>query len=154
MDSNTPTQHAKAAQHTAIAWALVLVLAAVFSTQAQATSSYTDDLGSGQVVRLTNVSAPGVDTAILNAASSAAIVWPSTEPLRVTICVNVSTVFNLMLTPSGEAEIECQLNSSALTAGVEYTFDYFGLVAGDSIEFEIETDSAIRKLSVGRLKKD
>ena len=133
--------------------ALVLGFAA-FVGQAQATSTYTDDLGSGQLVRLTNVSAPGANTAILAAAGSSAITWPSTEPLRVTICVSTDTVFNLMLTPSGEAEIECQLNTAALTAGVEYTFDYFGLVEGDSIEFEIESDSVIRELSVGRLKKD
>lgn len=133
-----------------VAFALLLAATAFFGQpSAQATHSYKD------VVRVDNVSAPGANTDILDAAGETAVAWTSTDPARITVCLATSSVFNVMWDPAGAgAEVALQLNESALTAGVEYTFDLYGLDSGDALEFQVETDSVVNKLSVGRLKKD
>lgn len=94
-------------------------------------------------VRRYNISAPGANTNILSTNVTPALdgVWV------VTVCLTTGSVFNLVTT-DGTTSFTNGLNASAaLNAGDVYTFS-FGVMTSLSYNFQVETNSVIRKLIV------
>lgn len=90
-----------------------------------------------------NISAPGANTdAISN------VTWPGKQLCRVTIQVATSTVVNLMVDRGGTEKTLGLNANTALTAGAVYTFDVPGLLESDTVNLQVETDSAIDLLAI------
>jgi len=90
------------------------------------------------------ISAPGANTDAL----PSDVTWPSDRACRISIQVATSTVVNLMVT-RGATEKALGLNSNtALTAGAVHTFDVYGMEKDDSVQVQVETDSAIDMVSL------
>ena len=93
-------------------------------------------------------SAPGANTDAITD-----ITWSGAHGLRLTIQCDTATVVNLMVTRSS-TENALGLNSNtALTAGAVFTFDVYGLEKDDTVNVQVETNSAIPMLSIGELRK-
>lgn len=99
-----------------------------------------------RVHRSWNVSAPGANTdAITN------VTWPSDRACRVSIQVGTATVVNLMVSRSA-TEFALGLNGNvALQAGALYVFDVFSLEKDDTVNVQVETDSAINTFALDEI---
>lgn len=92
------------------------------------------------------VSAPGANTDAITD-----IVWEWSDPARVYVQVDTDSVVNVMVTRDG-VENPLGLNRSvALTAGSEYGFDVDGLMPGDTINVQCETNTAFAIISIRRV---
>lgn len=101
------------------------------------------DISSKKIHKSWNVSAPGANTDAI-----ADVTWPSSRTCRVTIQVGTATVVNLMVDRGG-TEFALGLNgNSAVPAGALHTFDVDVLETGDTLNIQVETDSAINSLSL------
>lgn len=93
------------------------------------------------------IAAPGANTDAITD-----ITWGSEFPLRLTIQCDTGTVVNVMVT-RGATENALGMNSNtALTAGATYVFDVPGLMAGDTVNVQVETDSALPILAIGEVR--
>lgn len=89
-----------------------------------------------------NVSAPGANTNIITS------ITPQYGcALRVTVCLDTASVFNVTMT-QGSTTFTCGLNSSvALNSGDLYAFT-FGGNTSTAYNFQVETDGVIRILQI------
>lgn len=100
--------------------------------------------------------APGINTNIL---STGVKVGPNASAIRISVCLTTPSVFNYTVT-DGTTAYTIGLNASvALQAGDQYTFCFGarryksqpfvdGTTAELTYNFQVETDSVIRKLFV------
>jgi hypothetical protein len=93
------------------------------------------------------IGAPGANTDAITD-----ITWRSDNPLRLTIQCDTGTVVNVMVTRSGTENALGMNANSALTAGATYVFDVPGLRAGDTVNVQVETDSALPILAIGEVR--
>ena len=91
------------------------------------------------------IAAPGANTNAI-----AGVTWPDTQPqaCRVTIQAATATIANLMVTRSGTTKALGLNGNLALAAGSVHVFDVPGLVAGDTLNVQVETDSALDILAL------
>lgn len=91
-----------------------------------------------------SISAPGANTDAISD-----VTFPGKNLCRVTVQVATSTVVNLMVDRTGASEVALGLNANtALTAGCLYVFDVPGLLTGDVINVQVETDSVVDFLAL------
>ena len=97
--------------------------------------------GQGVVARTYALDAPGANTDILTTA-----IEPKEDGVAVvTVCLTTSSVFNVTTTDGTTAYTNGLNASGALQAGDVYTFS-FGVRAGISYNFQVETNSVVRFL--------
>ena len=95
-----------------------------------------------------NISAPGANTDIFPA-----VEITSSDTHRLVIQIATGSVVNLMVTRGGvEVALSPQLNA-AVTADATYSWDFDGLMPGDSVTAEVETDSAVTFVAFGTVKQ-
>ena len=94
-----------------------------------------------------DVAAPGANTNILNDS----LTPTATCLMRVTVALNAASVFNVTFTRGGSTRTFGLNGSVALAANDLYIFD-FNVSVLDVINFQVETDTIIRKLHVSEIQ--
>ena len=93
------------------------------------------------------IAAPGANTDVL----ASSVTWPSQNPCLLTIQVATATVVNLMVTRGGVTKalgLNAIDTDPSLVAGYAYSFMVPGLLPGDLVNVQVETDTAIDMLSL------
>lgn len=127
-------------------WALILAVAAgLWALILWPAPAHAENYA--PVVRYWEVAAPGANTDAI-----ADLVWSGEGYPRVTIQCDTGTIVNVMVSRNGTENALGMNANTALTAGALYTFDVPGVAPGDTINVQVETDSALPVIEIGRVR--